>query len=242
MTFVEEFTPDEENQLEEVSNYPSAFGITFTPLISGITLAVLGFAASIYIVVYNVFPAQKQYQTLKTSKQEKEAKIGQQESSQLQARIKNLETELKKIQEKKPEILEVLESDEGSDTLLIDLNGFIEGRKAELLSFRPIGKEEVIRDGSLGNLVNGKLKRQRFNVSVEGNFAQIQSILSNLERLQSLLLVKNLNLSVKGSRVLLFDGTELISEGEPNLATNFTLEALFPLEGKEVSKEEQPAK
>ena len=124
------------------------------------------------------------------------------------------------------------------DTLLIDLNGFIGGRKAQLLTFNPVGREEVVRDGSFGKGVNGKLKRQEYNLQMQGTFEQTQSIMRNIERLQSLLVVKDFNSKVTERPTLLLDGEKVVSQGETLLTTNFTVEALFPLGESKVAKEE----
>ncbi len=231
MTFADDFISSEGEELGAGSNYTTAFGITFTPVVSGITLAIIGLLGGLYIFMNLVIPAQENYQNLKTTKEQQENQVKQQESIRLDKKKVRLEEELKEAQSLKPKILGVFaDGSQNSDTLLIDLNGFIEGRKAKLLSFTPEDKEEVITDDSLGTGVNGKLKRQQYKLEIDGTFEQTQSILRNMERLQSLLMVKDFDSKVTEKPNLLFDGKKVISQGETQLTTKLTVEAILPLD------------
>ncbi len=53
---------------EEAPNYPTAFGITFTPRVSGIVFGLLGLAAAAYLLVNVVQPAWQQNQDLRQQK------------------------------------------------------------------------------------------------------------------------------------------------------------------------------
>ena len=104
MTFADDFTPNDEQELEETTDYPVAFGITFTPLVSGITFAIIGLLGSAYILVYFGLPVQQNYQTLLTKKTEKQ--VGIQGEEKLEAQLRKLESEVRKAQSIKPKILE----------------------------------------------------------------------------------------------------------------------------------------
>ncbi|NJN75915.1 MAG: hypothetical protein HC796_06500 [Synechococcaceae cyanobacterium RL_1_2] len=47
--------------------YPEAFGITFTPKVTGILIAIAGVAGAGYLVWKLVLPAQEQYAGLQTN-------------------------------------------------------------------------------------------------------------------------------------------------------------------------------
>lgn len=231
MTFAEDFTSSEGEELEAGYNYPTAFGITFTPVVSGITFAIIGLLGGLYIFMNLVVPAQENYQKLKTTKEQQGSKVKQQDRIRLDKEKVTVEGELKEAQSLKQQILRVFaDGSPNSDTLLIDLNGFIESRKAKLISFTPEGSEEVITDGSLGPEVNGKLKRQTYKLEIDGTFEQTQSILRNMERLQSLFMIKDFDSKVTEKPTLLFDGKKVISQGETKLVTKFTVEAILPLD------------
>ncbi|NJK52393.1 MAG: hypothetical protein HC936_05385 [Leptolyngbyaceae cyanobacterium SU_3_3] len=111
---------------------------------------------------------------------------------------------------------------------------------AKLKKFTPDPKgAEVIQDSSLGAPINGKLKRRAINVEFQGNFNQTQSIFRTIERLQSLLLVKNLSVQI-GDRsrtggglyeVLPGGNIRFLTNCQPDtlITTGFQMEALLPL-------------
>ena len=94
---------------------------------------------------------------------------------------------------------------------------------------------ELVQDGSLGSGANGQIKRQTYTVSFEGSFVQTQEIFRQLERLQPLLLVKDVEMSVQG-RPILFGNAQPLDNCQPDLSleTEFTLQALLPLSTDEL--------
>jgi type IV pilus assembly protein PilO len=91
------------------------------------------------------------------------------------------------------------------ETLLYDVNRLIdqlntgitdESKQAIMSKFEPVEPTQpgnyVVTDGSLGPLVNGKLKRRNFKVEFEGSYQQVRDFLIALERMQPLLITKNL--------------------------------------------------
>ncbi|UBF27645.1 hypothetical protein K9N68_06920 [Kovacikia minuta CCNUW1] len=121
--------------------------------------------------------------------------------------------------------------------------------KSQLTKFTPDPKlSGVITDGSFGPLVNNKLKREVTAVSFEGNFAQTQSILRSIERLQPLLVLRNVEFvvgdgtpgravtnrlyEVQGNTVRFLSNCQ----PEPKITTTFQMEALLPLTPEETAK------
>ncbi|NDJ16598.1 pilus assembly protein PilO [Myxacorys almedinensis] len=129
-------------------------------------------------------------------------------------------------------------SSEGADKFNQEFGALV--AQAQLSKFKPSEKGvEVVNDGSLGAAVDNKLKRQSIDVEFEGNFNQTQSIFRTIERLQPLLLVRNLDVKVgDGAKA----GTQLF-EVEPDgriryltncqpdtkITTSFQMQALLPL-------------
>lgn len=111
--------------------------------------------------------------------------------------------------------------------------------KARLRKFKPSDKgAEVINDGSLGAVINNKLKRQTIDVEFRGNFSQTQSIFRTIERLQPLLLIRNLDVKVVDNKVseglyeVQRDGTiRYLTNCQPDIqvTTAFQMDALLPL-------------
>ncbi len=114
--------------------------------------------------------------------------------------------------------------------------------KAELKGFTP-NKDltGVITDSSYGAQVNGKLKRQVVSVELAGNYEQTAAILQSIERLQPLLVIRELTstLSEKSKTTTVYTGTGDFTrlspcQPDPKITTKFQLEALLPLRPEEV--------
>ncbi len=128
--------------------------------------------------------------------------------------------------------------------MLLDLNRLVEtsnaqvanGVRGELKRFVPASqKPEAINDGSLGILVNGKLKRSSINIQITGTYEQTQSILRNIERLQPLLLVKDYQSTLEAVRSDPSSEKGVKRFGPAPLSTSFQLQALMPLNPEEVA-------
>jgi type IV pilus assembly protein PilO len=123
--------------------------------------------------------------------------------------------------------------------------------RAQLKKFTPITDPKIsglITDGSYGPLVNGKLKREAINVVFEGNFAQTQAILRSIERLQSLLVLKNVDFVVGegaggssklAGRLFEIQGNTVRflpnCQPETKVTSSFQLEALIPPTSEELA-------
>lgn len=123
--------------------------------------------------------------------------------------------------------------------------------EAQLQRYDPQG-EVVIEDGSLGEGVNGVLKRQTYDVEFSGDFAQTQAILSNIERLEPLLLLRDfrINASEPVVETVIGSGGQVVGQPKARLNTTFQVDALIPTSDPSVPPvvapppaegEEQPA-
>lgn len=237
MTISEEFITYEDSAEVAAPNYPTAFGVTFTPTISGIALAVAGLAASVYLFLNLVSPALQRNQELRDSENQKQSLVSQKAAALQQTQ--QIEAELAKAKQQKAEVLSVFANEQTLDTLLIDLNRLIQSANsqrntAKLRKFVPANQTaEVISDGSLGAEVNGKLKRRTVNIEFVGTFEQTQAILRNIERLQPLLLVKDYQSTMTAEAT---DSKDKPVGGPPIITTSFQLQALIPASPAEVSQ------
>lgn len=237
MTFSTE-VGDEQGFAQE---YPTVFGITFTPKITGIILGLVGVAAAGYIYLNMVQPAQEKSKTIQTDLETKQAQVEQLKKGVAAEIIAEKEAELEKAKEKQNQVLALFSTEETLDTLLLDINSFIEGNNAKLISYTPGEEISIIEDGSLGSLVDGKLKRQTIEMQIEGTYETTQSIIRDIERLQPVLLVKNLNSNGSESQSLIVkvdDSNNLeILPLPPILNTSFSLELLLPRSPEELAAE-----
>jgi len=254
MTYADpDFIPVEEQ--EEEPSYPEAFGITFTPKVSGILLAILGLGGAAYLAWKVVQPALVENQGLRAQRQEKEGQL--QDREVIQQQIQQKQQELVQVKQQNQTVTSLFADEQSVNTLLLDVNRFIKDADGELTSYEPVEVNEesnIVTDGSLGAAVNGKLKRQSFNLEMEGSYNEIQSILRSIERLQTLVVVKELTTDISTPQGLLVDDKgevtpivkkdeEIIPGAKPTLTTSYRLDVLMPLseEQKQAEMEAEAA-
>ena len=193
MTFADDFALDEK-ELE--GDYPSAFGITFTPMVSGIAIAVAGITLAIYGFTRYVQPAKEEYQQKLTQKQELQQQLNSIKTGDADLKLAQLQADLEESELLKLRVLSMFTSEEDLETMLIDLNSFIASNQAELIQYQPDSNISVVSDTSLGAGVQGKLKRKGISLTIEGTFNETKQILQDLERLQPLLMVQSISSTV----------------------------------------------
>ena len=238
MTFADDFVKDE---LGGESDYPSAFGITFTPLIIGVALAVIGIVGAGYIFFNMVKPVQEKYQQTKTKHQETKTQLDKIKTGDLQLKLAELRSELAEKKILKSRVLAMFTNENDLETLLIDINSFIAANQGKLIQYQPDSSPSTIQDNSLGSEVQGKLKRQGVSLTVEGTFNQIEAIIRDLERLQPLLMIKNISFTVseQPTAVLTSSNSEIVPNLEAKLKTQIKLDAILPLSQRELERAQQ---
>lgn len=230
MTYTEEEFVEDAG-FEDAPDYPVAFGITFTPQVSGVAIAVLGLAAAAYILMTFVQPAWESYQTLRGSISEKEDQVANRQA--IENQIKEVQQQLEATQAKQEQVLALFTDEKELNTLLLDLNRSVEAREGQLISYTPAEEITIIDDGSFGEAVNGKLKRQSIDIQIQGTYNQTRSILQRLEELQSLLLVNNLSSELSEPTTVTYSNGNVVVGEPPTLSTTFQLNALLPLSEEE---------
>jgi type IV pilus assembly protein PilO len=130
--------------------------------------------------------------------------------------------------------------------------------EAKLKTFKPDENgiqvlSDVSKDSYLKPALIGKLRRQTIDVSFEGNFNHVQSIFRAVERLQPLLIVKDLKVTRKtagsstgGDGLYIGNGQgrlEFLANCQPEAVTTatFKMDALLPL-APVVAEASKPAK
>ena len=241
MTFTEEYLGDEDD-LQGSSEYPSAFGITFTPRVSGIAIGVLGLLGSLYLALNWLLPMYDQYQKLKTDEITKQDQITQRKSGDLDRKIEALQIQLQQKESQKQQVLAMFAREQDLNTLLLDISNLLKNRNIELLSFSPQGKMAPISDGSLGEMVNNKLKRQTYQARLRGSFESTQAVVRDLERLQPLVIVRGLRSQAEDQEnVGTLVGTspssaQVIPAQNLPITTDMQLDVIIPLTAEEVAK------
>lgn len=119
--------------------------------------------------------------------------------------------------------------------------------RAELKTFKPVEQKApntsaIITDSSYGPQVNGKLKRQTASIALVGNYEQTSAILQSIERLQPLLVIRNLTskTDTKAKNFIPLPGTPGCVP-DTSITTEFQLDALLPLSPADKAQVPPPA-
>jgi len=242
MTFSDDFGPGTEGA---AAGYPTVLGVELTPAVSGLGLGALGLLVGGFLWLNFVQPARSRFVEVRDQHNQLQQQLaGQPEAG---SALASIESELRAARERRERVLSLLSSEDSLDTLLIDLERTTREAAAgvtpagsdplELLAINPVDAEpEIVTDGSFGELVDGRVKRQRYDLSMDGTFQQTRAVLDAFESLQPLLIVRNLTAEVSEppSATFLRSATEFVpTADEPRLATSFQLEAVLPLSASE---------
>ena len=208
--------------------YPTVFGITFTPTVTGIVIALVGLGLAVYAATQLVFPRLNQLQQLQANINQKESDL--QQRAETAKRVGQIVANLNKAKAENAEVRALFSTQQALDTLLIDLNQEIRKSKAQLVKFTPNYEASgIVQDGSLGAPLDHKLKRQITSVAFEGTFNQTLAIMQAIDRLQTVLVVRDLSMELQSGR-------QRRANQPSNLITSeFELHAYVPLTAEEAA-------
>jgi type IV pilus assembly protein PilO len=242
MTYTEDYTTTTvlDTEFDESANYPTAFGITFTPQVTGIALAVLGVAGAFYVLFNFFLPAWDEYQKLKTDEAAKQQEVDLQKASKLEQKIAEAELKLKQAEDRKQQVLALFASAGDLQTILLDVSKLFQSRNVKLTSFTPQGDPVIIGDESLGPGSQNKLKRQTFQVAFKGSFGNTHNLIRDLERLQPLILMRDFKTDLMKPDfpvVVVRSDNQVHVKAEPNdaLSTSMLMDVLLPLSPEELA-------
>lgn len=229
-----------DEEFDAGGNYPTAFGVTFTPQITGIALGIVGILAMGYVILNFFLPAFSAYQQLKSDEAAKQAQIDQQSPEAMMRQLANAEVKLQEAQQRKATVLELYANSDDLGTILYNFNSLFNARNVKLLSFLPEGSPVVIADDSLGANAKNQLKRQTYKISMAGGFDDTLGLIRDIERLQPLILIKNLRTSLVKNEfpvnvVRDGDSVQVQTDAKDTLTTDFTLEVFMPLTPEEIA-------
>ena len=236
MTIAEDFAPGVQENSED-SEFPTAFGITFTPMVTFVLCVVLGIGAAGYLLWKMVLPAYNEYQDLVTTKETTQTQLDQTKDNNAQQKIINLQNQIEQQKSRQPQVLALLSSEKTVDTLLIDFNKIFQQENVVLKTYSPSGlTPQIVSDGSYGNLVNGKLKIRTVSIAFEATIPQTKSIIQKFERFQSLVVIKNFNAKIGEMPTFTFDQGQIKAQGDIVLNVSFVADVLYPLSSAELEE------
>ena len=257
MVAANEWNPELEEGEEEQGG-PKILGVSLKdPRFIGGAIGMIGLGIAGFLGYNQLNPAIEKSAELKAEIKTAEVKIAQ-KKKQITERPK-AELEKKKAEEQREDVTSLFASDKTIKTLLYDIDKLIdqinggitnEDKKAKMTKFQPVDQKDgdyIVNDNSLGPLVNGKLKRREFKVEFEGSYPQTRAFMIALERMQTLLVVKNLKTQIKqGNQVLEVEWRQnrfvTVNKPESLLITSFDVSALLALTEQESLAKESSTK
>ncbi len=238
---------------EEINNqpvgYPKVFGITLTPLWVGVIIGLLGILAAAFSWNNDGAATLSQYQKLKSEDTEKMQQIKLEQDVNYQSKLTKMDQDIKQAKTLQQKIYSLFANDRSADTLLLDINKIANDQNITLTQFSPQGEPVIISDGSLGHLVDNKLKRKSFDIKTLGDFIQIHGFISGIEKLQPFILIKNFKVTrisddngnnfklkpiLKDKKIIGYQQEQKKSRVE----ASFRLDLISPLSPDEMTKEQ----
>lgn len=213
-------------------SYPTLFGITFTPVVSGALAAVVGIGLAAYVGTQLVSPKYAEYQEIQGRVAQKEADLGQKEATA--QRVDEIVAQVNQAKQENNDVRTLFSDQQALDTLLLDLNRVIVATNAQLLTFKPdYASSGIVTDSSLGAPLDSKIKRQVTAVSFQGTFNQTLQIMRSIDRLQTVLVVRDLSMELQPAD----------QPGDPRniVKSTFNLHAYVPLSTEEAAAAAQAA-
>ncbi|BAY52453.1 hypothetical protein NIES2134_124770 [Thermostichus vulcanus NIES-2134] len=206
---------------ESAPNYPTVFGITLTPIVSGVLIALVGLGAAAYLGSLLVLPKLEEAAKLQEEISQQENDLSQREV--LLKQLNDVIAGLERAKQENRDVRSLFATQAALDTLLLDINRLIVTSGAQLITFEPDSAGSgIVQDGSLGPELNAKLKRQVTNITVQGPFPSILQIMQKIDQQQNFLVINNLTM-------------EAIADKPGNVTTTFKLIAYVPLTPEEIA-------
>ena len=257
MVVANEWNPELEEQ-EEEGGGPKILGVSLKdPRFIGGAIGIVGLGIAGFLGYNQLKPAIEKSAELRAEIKAADVKIKEQKK-QIKERPK-AEEERRKAEKQREDVTSLFASDKTMKTLLYDINKLIdqinagitdEDQQAKMTKFQPVKPRDgnyIVNDNSLGPLVNGKLKRREFKVEFEGSYSQTRKFMIAIERMQTLLVVKNLRTRLQQTNQAIEvewrqNRFVPVSQPESRLRTSFDMQALLALSeqeslGKESSTE-----
>ncbi|MDG2990113.1 pilus assembly protein PilO [Candidatus Synechococcus calcipolaris G9] len=208
-------------QEEQGPTYPTFFGITLTPIVSGILIAIVGLGAAAYLATILIAPKLEEAAQIQLELSQKEDDLARRE--EILRQLNEVIASIGRARAENQQVRGLFASQEALDTLLLDLNGIIMRSSAQLNSFEPdYAASGIVQDGSLGPELNGKLRRQVTSIAMEGAYAQTLQVMEQIDQQQNVLVIRDLIL-------------EQIPEQAGQVRSTFKLVAYVPLTTEEIA-------
>jgi type IV pilus assembly protein PilO len=209
-------------------SYPTAFGITFTPSVSGIAIGIVGALGAAWLAMNLLGPAFTQVQEVQGRVTQKQQDLDKKD--QVLKELQEVVERVGKAKAQNTQVRALFSNQQALDTLLLDLNRLISANSAEMQKFVPVSSG-VVNDGSLGPELNNKLKSQVTTVEFTGTFNQTLEIMRSIDRLQTVLVLKEFKMDLQQPA-----GSKEKPAPTNLVKSSFKLYAYVPLTEEEMAK------
>jgi type IV pilus assembly protein PilO len=234
------------------TEFPKLFGLTLTPTVNGVLVALVGVVGAFFLWTNLVSPEVARNKELKADIANKESQRMNQ--AQFKQQMEDARVRLKDAEQLRADVLSLFATKKSVDTLLLDVNERVQSvnagiqdpeKRATLSKFDlDATASGPVVDSSLGAEVNNRLERRVYLVELKGTYPQTQSIIRNIERLQPLLVVSNFKADLDSStQEVMFDNQgRIAASGQPEtrITTAFQLSALVPMGQEEAEPTASP--
>jgi len=206
---------------DSAPNYPTLFGVTLTPVVSGILIALVGLGGAVYLATLLIAPKAEEATKLQLEITQQENDLSQREV--ILKQLNDVIASLERAKAENTDVRSLFATQDALNTLLLDINRLILNSGAQLNSFEPDSAASgIVQDGSLGPELNAKLKRQVTNVTIQGDFANVVAVMQKIDQQQNFLVINNLTM-------------ERVTDKPGDVICTFKLMAYVPLTPEEIA-------
>ena len=246
MTFSDELTPEERLE-DEAPDYPEAFGITFTPQVSGIALALAGAVFAGYLWINVLQPARNTYNETVNRRDQLAGQLEQLKNNlaeqpsleSLEEEIQVLQSQIEGVKLQQQEVLTLFSTDKSLEVLLFELEKMVKETNTDTMTGpAPQVQLNQISPGSpnpqgvnndkYGAVAKNQLKRQTYNLEFVGTFAQTRLFIRKLEQLEPFFFVKEFSTSAASDQQGEYSPEQnlFVARESPALNSSITVEVI----------------
>lgn len=223
--------------------YTEFLGVQITSTVLGALLAIAGIGGAGALWWFQVKPLQEEQEILDQELQAKQGELQQKQASNQPNRLVELEAQLTQEKRIASEVLNAYGKEKQVQTFLLDFNRILTASNIQLVNYEPTPQQPAfIADTSYGTAAQNKLKYQTFDVAFEEmTYAQVDSMLENLDLLQPLIVLRNFSTTVSQRATYLYEQNRVTPREPTRLSVSFIVDALLAPTPEELAAKQEEA-
>lgn len=181
--------------LEPVGGPTTVLGIELTPPRIGLLIGGVGVLAAFLLGLTQLLPLFRQIQQLEEEVAQKQADL--QSTEQQIASLQDVPDQLVEFRAVNEQVSSLLPNPDNVTTQLIDLNRLVQQSDSELESYTPSAPRPASVEGSpeVPQAIANQIQIQNASINLLGEYEDVIALMNNIERLETLIRVRNLGLS-----------------------------------------------